>query len=345
MSARGVNLGTGVPLLAAVLALALSAAPARAQSKTGTAMGQFLLIEPNARVAGMGNAGVALADGLDGVYYNPAAIAGIDHYGVSVTHSAWLAGIRYDYVAAAIPVGTAGCAYAAITGLNSGDIDVRTVSQPLGTGERYSVSDVAIGLGYGRQLTDRFAAGGQISFVQETIWRSSARTFTLNVGTHYQVSERGLHIGASLSNFGTQTGYSGRDLRITYDNDPGRFGDNGALPAEIFTGDFPVPSVFRLGAGMPFRLSPDARLDVEVDAFHPSDNSESVSLGSELTLGERLRLHAGYQNAFLKDSEVGLTLGAGVMGNYPSARFRLDYAWADQGRLNSSHRFTVGVVF
>ena len=48
------------------------------------------------------------------------------------------------------------------------------------------------------------------------------------------------------------------DLRITYDNDPGRFGDNGALPAEIFTGDFPVPSVFRLGAGMPFRLSPDA---------------------------------------------------------------------------------------
>ncbi|TMQ73514.1 MAG: hypothetical protein E6K81_04295 [Candidatus Eisenbacteria bacterium] len=75
MSARGVNLGTGVPLLAAVLALALSAAPARAQSKTGTAMGQFLLIEPNARVAGMGNAGVALADGLDGVYYNPAAIA------------------------------------------------------------------------------------------------------------------------------------------------------------------------------------------------------------------------------------------------------------------------------
>jgi hypothetical protein len=233
----------------------------------------------------------------------------------------------------------------AVTALNSGDIDVRTVSQPLGTGEKFNVSDVAIGLGFGRQLTDRFSAGAQVTFVQETIWHSSASTFTLNVGTHYRVSETGLHIGASLSNFGTQTGYDGRDLRITYDNDPSRNGDNGALPAEIFTGDFPVPVLFRFGIGMPFQLSPDVKLNVEADAFHPSDNSESVSLGSELTFGERLAVRAGYQNAFLEDSEVGITVGAGVMGKLESTRYRMDYAWADQGRLESSHRFTVGIVF
>lgn len=334
------------PVLAATLVAAtMLPSSALAQSKTGTAMGQFLLIEPNARIAGMGNAGVALARGLDGVYYNPAAIAGTERVGVSFTHSEWLAGISYDYAAAAMRVGESGSAYTAITALNSGEIDVRTVSQPLGTGERFTVSDVAIGLGYGRTLTDRFSAGGQITFVQETIWHSSASTFTLNVGTHYRVSENGLHIGASISNFGTQTGYNGRDLRITYDNDPGRFGDNGALPAEIFTGDFPVPVMFRLGAGMPFRLSQDLRLALEMDAFHPSDNSESVSLGSELTFGERLAFRAGYQNAFLKDSEVGLTVGAGVMGNIETARYELDYAWADQGRLGSSHRMSVGIVF
>lgn len=338
--------GRAVGVLAASLLAAVSvAASALAQSKTGTAMGQFLLIEPNARIAGMGNAGVALGRGLDGVYYNPAAIAGTDRVGVSFTHSAWLAGISYDYAAAALRVGEAGSAYAAITALNSGEIDVRTVSQPLGTGERFTVSDVAIGLGYGRTLTDRFSAGGQITFVQETIWHSSASTITLNLGTHYRVSETGLHIGASISNFGTQTGYDGRDLRITYDSDPDRFGDNGALPAEIFTGDFPVPVMFRLGAGMPFRLSQELRLAVELDAFHPSDNSESVSLGSELAFGERLAFRAGYQNLFLKDSEVGMTLGAGVMGNLESARYRLDYAWADQGRLSSTHRISVGVVF
>jgi hypothetical protein len=325
--------------------LVLAGGSAHAQTKTGTAMGQFLLIEPSARVAGMGNAGVALARGLDAVYFNPAAIAQAERYGVSFTHSEWLAGIDYDYVAAAIPAGKWGSLYAAITALNSGEIEVRTVSQPLGTGEKFTVSNVAIGLGYGRQLTDRFAAGGQVTFVQETIWNTSATTFTIDVGTHYQVSAEGLHIGASLAHLGTQTGYEGRDLRITYDNVPGQSGDNSALPGEIFTGDFPVPILFRIGVGMPFRPRHDTRLEVEVDAFHPSDNSESVSLGAEASFRNLLAFRLGYQNLFLKDSEVGPTAGAGISGKYESASYRLDYGWADHGRLQSSHRLSVGVVF
>jgi hypothetical protein len=328
-----------------VAAALVAAGPAMAQSKTGTSMGAFLMIEPNARVAGMGNAGVATATGVDGLYYNPAAIAGVEGYAVSFTHAAWLADIRYDYVAAAIPVGSWGNAYATVTSLNSGEIAVRTVSQPLGTGERFSVSDVAIGLGYGRQVTDRFSAGGQITYAQETIWHSSAATVTLSVGTLYRVSERGLHIGASLANFGTQAGYDGRDLRITYDNDPSRYGDNGTLPGEIVTGDFPVPVMFRLGVGAPFQLNPKARLTVEVDAFHPSDNTESMSLGSELVLANRLALRAGFQNAFLQDSEVGLTAGTGFQGDYGDIRYQVDYAWAEHGRLGNVSRLTLGFGF
>jgi len=50
----------------ACLAAALAMAPgaARAQSKTGTTVGTFLTIEPDARIAGMGNAGASLGDGL-----------------------------------------------------------------------------------------------------------------------------------------------------------------------------------------------------------------------------------------------------------------------------------------
>jgi hypothetical protein len=353
MSAHLARLHAWVPAAAGMLAAMLSAVPALAQSKTGTAMGQFLLIEPSARTAAMGNAGVALAGGLDGVYFNPAAIAGTDRFGVFFTHSDWLAGIAYDYVAVAVPAGGGGSAYAAITALNSGEIDVRTVDQPLGTGEKFTASDVAIGVGYGRRLTDRFSAGGQITYVQETIWHSSASTFTLSMGTHYRVSENGFQIGASLANFGTHSGYDGRDLRVTYDNDPGRYGDNGALPAESFTGDFPVPTMFRIGAGMPFRLSQDVRLHVEMDAYHPSDNSENMSFGAEMTIGGQMAFRAGCQNLiqnlfprlFPEDSEVGVTLGAGLMETYESARYRLDYAWADQGRLRFTQRISLGVVF
>jgi hypothetical protein len=338
-----------VPLPCAVAGLALTcvlvAGEARSQTKVGTAIGDFLLIEPGARLTALGNAGVAADPDLEAVYFNAAAAARVKKPSLQFSHVDWFAGIRYEYVAAALPISHWGVAFATVTSLNSGDIDVRTVNQPLGTGERYSVSDIGIGLGYGLQLTDRFSAGGQITFVQETIWNTSASTFTLDIGTHYQVSDQGLRIGASLAHLGTQSGYSGRDVRITYDNVPGQNGDNGALPGEAFTGDFPVPILFRFGLGMPFQLSTNARLNVELDAFHPSDNTESVSFGAEGIYGNRLALRLGYQNLFLQDSEVGLTLGAGVMGDMQGAHYRLDYGWADQGRLNSTQRFSLGIMF
>ncbi len=329
-------------LLAFVL---LAAGPAAAQTKTGTTLGQVLLIEPSARIAGMGNAGVSLGDGLDAVYYNPAAIGQVTRVAATFTHSAWLADITYDYAAAGVPLGGWGTAFLSVTALQSGEMPVRTVSQPLGTGEQFSVSDIALGLGYGKQITERFAAGGQVSWLQETIWHTSASTVVMSVGTVYRISKNGLHIGSSLSNFGTQGRFSGRDLRVTFDEDPTRSGDNGALPAEQFTDNFPVPVLFRVGLGYPLRLSPDARMELVADAFHPADNNESVSAGAELTYHDLASVRLGWQNAFLKDSEVGLTAGGGVQGRFQTYDYRLDYAWADQGRLGSTHRISIGLMF
>jgi hypothetical protein len=334
----------GLPALLATLVL-VAAGPAHAQSKTGTTLGQFLLIEPSARVAAMGNAGSSLVGGLDAAYYNPASIAGVERFELVFAHSAWLADIGHDYVAAAFPAGSWGRFYATITSLGSGEIDVRTVNQPLGTGERYTVSNLAFGLGYGRWITDRFAVGGKVSWIQETIWHSSASTMTIDIGSIYRVAENGLHIGSSISNFGTEGSYSGRDLQILFDSDPDRFGDNSTLPAEQFTGSFATPVMFRVGLGLPLQLSASNRLQLGLDAFHPSDNTESVSFGGEWSWRDALALRAGYQNLFLEDSEVGLTAGAGLGGLLDVYRYRFDYAWAEHGRLGSTQRLSLGVRF
>ncbi len=321
------------------------AACAEAQSKAGTTIGSFLTIEPSARIAAMGNAGVAVGDGVDAVYYNPAAIGALDRLSVSFTHSAWLAGITFEYGAALVPLGEWGRAFASVTALHSGDMDVRTVDQPLGTGERFSVDDVALGLGYGRQITARFSVGLQANYLQETIWNSSVGTFTFNVGTLYRISKNGLHVGSSVSNWGTQAGYSGRDLRITYDLDPTRYGDNGSLPGSAFTDDFALPVLFRVGVGMPWQVNPQTRVLWEVDAFHPGDNTESMSAGAEVTLRNTLSLRAGYQNASMADSGLGWTLGAGLGQRLEAWDFRLDYAWADEGRLGGTHRVALALIF
>lgn len=334
-----------VTILACGIACAALAAPAAAQTKVGTTLGQFLLIEPSARIAGMGNAGATLLAGLEGAYYNPASAAGAEGYELVFAHAEWFADIRYDFAAFAMPVGAYGRAYLSVTSLGSGDIEVRTVTQPLGTGLLYSVNDIAIGLGYAQHVTDRFSVGGQLTWMQETIWNSSVNAVTGGIGTLFRIADNGLHIGSSLSHFGAQSSYDGRDLRILYDNDPDRFGDNSALPGTRFTDPFGMPVLFRVGLGLPLRINPAQTLHLAADAFHPSDNTESVSLGGEWAYRDLVALRAGYQHLFLEESEVGLTLGAGVGGRLEDYRYRLNYAWADQGRLGSTQRFSLNVGF
>jgi hypothetical protein len=328
-----------------ILCGVLSAGPAFAQSKTGTTIGQFLGIEPSARVAAMGNAGVALYDGIQSVYYNPAAMGAVEATSIQFTHSLWFADIAYDYAAAAVPVRGWGTFFASVTALNSGEIDVRTVEQPLGTGERYTVADLALGLGYGRRITQTFGAGVQLNYVNESIWNSSMHVLTFSAGTLYQLPESGVRLGASLSNFGTQGRFDGRDLAILYDNDPDRYGDNSSLPGRQSTDEFPVPILFRVGLAVPYQLNNQSKVVFAADAFHPNDNTESLSLGQEWSWKDTVFLRAGYQTLFQTGSDMGLTLGVGVRGGAGDALFHFDYAWADHSRLQETHRMTFALSF
>ncbi|GJM43778.1 MAG: hypothetical protein DHS20C21_06200 [Gemmatimonadota bacterium] len=326
----------------AVLILSLVVAgTARGQSKVGTSVGQFLGIEPSARNAGMGNTGSASAFGIEAVYFNPGAIGTLTRPSIQFSHGAWFTDILYDYVSAATPVGTFGTLFASVTSLNSGEIAVRTVSQPLGTGERFTVRDFALGFGYGRQVTDRFAAGVQWTYARERIWNSSQSFQSFSAGTVYRVGRRGLTIGSSVSNMGTHSQFSGRDLAFQYDNSPGVYGDNGALPGEQLTGQFPVPILARFGVSMPYRFNNRSVLLFAVDALHPNDNAQSMNTGVEWSWKEMLSLRGGYQTLFQEDSELGLAFGFGLRGTLQETAYRFDYAWTGHEHLNETHRFTL----
>jgi hypothetical protein len=343
------NARTGVTLvLVALVATALSARPepAYAQSKTGTTVGTFLTVEPDARIAGMGNAGTSLGDGIEAYYFNPASLARLSGRSAILSHVAWIAGIQFDHVVVGVPLGHLGTGAVSITSLRSGDIAVRTVNQPLGTGEFYSVGDMAIGVGLARPVTDRFSVGGRIDVLQERIWNSTMATAVVDLGALYKVTDAGLMMGASLSNLGVGGRFSGDNLRVTYDEDPSRNGDNGALPATVFTDQFGTPILMRFGAALPWKIDASNHLLFVADALHPNDKSESVSLGAEYGFKSLFALRAGWQRLGQQDAEGGLTLGAGVRGEMNNAlAFRFDYAYSDQGRLNQAHRFTVGVDF
>lgn len=317
-----------------------------AQSKTGTTIGQFLKIEPSARISAIGNAGAALYGEATSAYFNPASLGRLASSDIQFTHNNWLADINYNYAIGAIKVGEIGTFSVQVTSLNSGEIDVTTVDQPLGTGERYTVTNFALGVGYGLMLTDRVSVGIQLNYIQESIWHSDITAFGLNFGVQYEVEKNGLALGASVSNFGPRSSYSGRDLYVNYDFNSKKNGDNDHIPSEIRTDSYSLPTIFRVGASYPIKINESNKLLVTAEATHPNDNFESVNTGLEWTMFNTLSLRAGYRDLFLQDSEGGLMLGAGARVEVNSLyNIRFDYAWGDFGRLAQAHRFTVGVGF
>ena len=346
---RGRHSYAGMEMKKAVLILVIlscgAASGAVAQTQVGSTIGTFLRIEPSARGAAVGNAGPALPGGMEAVYYNIGALGLIENSEVQYSRTLWFEDINLDYVAVGLPIRGVGNFLVSVTALNSGDIDVRTVEQPLGTGELYSVSNVALGIGFGKRITSRFCAGIQANYVTERIWTASDKMVTFNLGTTYRLTESGVLMAFSLANLGTRARYSGSGLGIRFDPDPDSYGDNSALPAEQSTDNFPLPGLFRIGLSIPYRAGTSSTLLFLVEGLHPNDNSESVNLGVEWELWKILSLRGGYQTLFQTDGELGPTLGFGVARDLGTSHYNVNYAWADHEHLGSTHRVTVTIEF
>ncbi len=316
------------------------------QSKVGTTIGQFLKIEPSSRLVAMGNAGTSLSDEASASFYNPASLGRLYGVDIQFTYNQWLADIKYNYAVAAFNIENLGTFALQVTSLNSGDIEITTVEKEKGSGLYYDVTNLSLGLAYGIQLTDRVSAGVAVNYIQETIYNTSLTNVSFNFGVQYQTAIDGLSIGASVSNFGPRASYDGRDIDFNYDPDPAIHGNHPALPAELRMGTYGLPTLFRVGLSYSIQLQDWNQLIVSSDALHTNDNTERINFGGEWLFLNTFAIRGGYRDMFLEDSEGGLVLGAGArVGFSGNAKVSFDYAWADYGRLNNTHRFTVGIHF
>ena len=139
----------------------------QAAAQPGEAAVLFLLIEPDSRGAGMGNAGVALADNPNAIFWNPAGLAFQEGTGVGLTHSPWLAelnaGLFYDYVVGSYRWDGVGTFGGHVTYLFLGEQQfTNEQGQELGT---FKSHDLSVGVSFARRLTERFSLGGGIRYI------------------------------------------------------------------------------------------------------------------------------------------------------------------------------------
>lgn len=317
-------------------------------SKSGTTAAAFLEIPVSARAVSLGSAYSAIADDASSLYWNPAGSARLMQTEVVFSHMTWLADMGFDYSAVAVPVGSLGTIGISFTALSMDDMKVTTVEKPEGTGELFSASSIAAGVHYARNLSDKFSIGFTAKYIQETIWHMRASAFALDIGVLYTTEFfNNMKIGATISNFGTDMQMAGRDARYFYRVDPQKMGSNERIAMDIEMDSWSLPLNFQFGIATNIFESDIHRLTIAVDALHPSDNYESVNVGAEYTFYNAFMVRGGYRSLGLADSEGGLTLGAGINSGLFGGGIdaRLDYAYADYGRLKAANIITLAVVF
>lgn len=158
-------------LIAALLSLAV-AVPDVALSQGESAV-PFLLIAPNARADGMGEAGGGLADDASAIHWNPAGLAYQRGQEVSLTHSNWLpqfqqADLFYDYFSYRNHIASwGGTVSGSITYLNLGEFNITTISPEVeGTFKGY---EVAVTAGYATQLFSDLGLGMNVRYIRSVL--------------------------------------------------------------------------------------------------------------------------------------------------------------------------------
>ncbi len=314
-------------------------------SKRATTAAPFLNISQGARAAGMGSAFVAVADDPSAIFWNPAGVSRIPTNGVIFEHTMWIADLSYNYLASTYNLGF-GSLGVSFLASDYGEMDVRTVEDPNGTGEVFSVNDYAFTLTWAMNLTDNFSIGFNAKAIYQGIWKMNDYGFALDMGVLYNTPFDGVTLGMAITNFGTSMQLQGTSAVVLYDQDDQTTADNERIPASLNTDKWELPLNFRVGiAYRPFKFETHDFI-IAIDAMHPNDNYESMNLGFEYTFSRKFSLRAGYKDMFLEDSEESLTLGAGfkqmIVGN---VGLQVDYQYGDFGRLKEVQKFSLGITF
>ena len=293
--------------------------------RAGISSLQFLKIGGSSRAAGMAESFVAVADDAASLQYNPAGMVQFDGHEAIFTHTNWLVGLQHEFVGAVYRIDEQDAIGFSFTSLHTDDMEIRTETQPFGTGRYFSYGDIALGLSYARQLTSQFSFGATVRYVEETIDVLKTRAFMVDLGTYYWTGLGSTRFSVAVSNFGNNVSPEG-----TVDLPRGE-------SVSSFQ-QFSPPTTFRIGFAFEPIEDDMNRLTASIQLNHPNDNSENLAIGAEYAWSGLFFIRAGYK---LNVDEEGLTAGAGINAPLSVARLGVDYAFADFDRLGAVHRITV----
>ncbi len=182
----------------------------------------FLRISPDARAGGMGDAGIAISPDANSSFWNLAKTPFASSNGaVGITYTPWLKDIAQDVFLATLAgyykLDDEQAISASLRYFNLGQIQfVDFNGNPLNTSRP---REFAFDLGYSRKLSDNFAIGVALRYINSNLANGSFNGVTYKAGNAFAAdlslyhdgtdeSGQGLTYGLSLSNLGSKIGYT-----------------------------------------------------------------------------------------------------------------------------------------
>jgi hypothetical protein len=319
--------------------------------KLGQTGFQFLSVVSDARAAAMAEAMTSLQTNSSSLFFNPAGMARMENFfDISISTNQWIADIKHYTLGIALSPfeGKFGVLGFSAQSVNYGDFYGTRVnsSLPLGYEDSgiFTVSAIALGVGYAKQISDRFGVGGQVRWIRQDLGESviplNSRPDTTDPNRTLYVADTGRtsnKLSPFVFDFGTQFRTGIKSLVF------GMSVRNFSEEVEFASEGFQAPLVFTLGISMNvmdfFEIDPQTHLlNVSIDASHYRDHPEQVKVGLEYRLMNMLALRGGYIS---NNDESGTSFGLGVS----QFGLEVDYAYTPFGVFNKVQRLTARFSF
>ena len=280
--------------------------PCAAASSAGAEPFNFLFLDANARAVGMGGAYTALAADANALLYNPAGLGRISGREATFMHNQHFEGITQEYFGFADPSGWG----VSLNYLNFGDVPKTTLSNPSGAGlGSAGMTDLAIGAGYGRAISESLSFGAGVKFIKESIDDISVDAFALDLGVLYSVPGiRKLTLGVSLQNLGPAVKF-----QVTSES---------------------LPLNMRAGAAYGFTIF-DRKSTAALDITKEKSETALTGFGLEVMAAKTVPVRLGFNTR--NDAGTGISAGLGWLHK----SFGFDYAIMSYGDLGPAHRISL----
>jgi hypothetical protein len=269
----------------------------------------WLTLSSNARSSALGDASVALADGVNGAGFNPAGLSQLQGQEAAFQHRSYILDTSIEHVAYGLDIAPFFGLAASVDYINFGSVDKFSLdpsTNQLTSNGSFNPSAYHVDLGAGYALGS-LSLGATAKFISESLDGSTAATAAAaDLGALWR-SPMGLNLGLALLNLGSQL--EGADL----------------------------PLSGRAGAAWKLDLGGDSQvltLAADVNVPWADDSASTFGGGVEYSIS-LYALRAGYK-VVGNGGAAGLTLGAGLRFK----AFQIDYAYSAIGELGNSNQLS-----